>query len=45
MRQRDAIAGTAEPAFGGVEFVKISTHCDQILEADLTLRSIIEWGI
>jgi hypothetical protein len=45
MARGDAIGGIAEPAFGSVEFVKILTHCDQILEADLRFRSIIGWEI
>jgi hypothetical protein len=45
MTKRDAVDDTAEPAFGSVEFVKILTHCDQILKADLIVRSIIGWEI
>jgi hypothetical protein len=45
MTSRDAIDDIAEPASGSVEFVKILTHCDQILKADLILRSIIGWEI
>jgi len=39
------MGSAVEPAFGGIGFVKILTHCDQILKADLILRSIIGWEI